>query len=100
MSVFNQMKDLYKIQKEAREMQKKMKAIKVTGESDDEFVKITINGAQEIDEIEINDVLVDVERKRDLIRAIEAAMKDAQKRLQKEMMKDMDMGKIKGMLGV
>jgi DNA-binding YbaB/EbfC family protein len=96
---FNQLKDLYKLQKEARAMQKKMKGITITGLSDDELVSITIDGTQEIQEMEISDELVNPEKKRDLIKDIKQAIKDAQKRLQKELMKDMDMNQIKGMLG-
>lgn len=80
-------------------MQKKMKGITITGFSDDELVSITIDGTQEIQEMEINDELVTPEKKRDLIKDIKQAVKDAQKRLQKELMKDMDMNQIKGMLG-
>ncbi|MFQ5492560.1 MAG: YbaB/EbfC family nucleoid-associated protein [Candidatus Dojkabacteria bacterium] len=96
---FNQMKDLYKMQKEARQMQKKMKKVRVTGMSDDELVHVTINGTQELEEVEVDDQLLDIHRKKDLLRGFKQAMKDSQKRLQKEMMKDMDMDKLKGMLG-
>ena len=96
---FNQMKDLYKMQKEAREMQKKMKTVMVTGMSDNELVEIRINGTQEVEEIEIDDQLLDPDRKKDLIKDIKQALKDAQKKLQKELMKDMDINKLKDMLG-
>lgn len=93
------MKDLYKLQKEAREMQKKMHTVKVVGMSDDEKVKISMDGTQEIEDIEISDDLVTVENKRALLRSLKEAIKDAQKRLQRELAKDMDLSKIKGMLG-
>lgn len=95
---YNQAKDLYKMQKEARAMQKKMKQIKVSGVSDDELVEVTINGVQDIEEIEIANELMEVERKKDLVKGIKQALKDAQKKLQKEMMKDMDMSQLKNML--
>ena len=97
--LFNQMKDLYKLQKEAREMQKKMHGVKVVGVSDDEKVKVSMDGTQEIEEIEINDELLSIDNKRWLIKGIKEALKDAQKRLQRELAKDMDLNKIKGMLG-
>lgn len=96
---FNQLKDLYKLQKEARSMQKKMKSTKVEGISDDELVRVFINGTQEIEEMEIDDQLLSVDRKRDLVKDIKQALKDSQKRLQKELMKDMDINQLKGMLG-
>jgi len=97
--LFGQMKDLYKLQREAKEMQKKMKAIHITGYSDDENVKITVNGIQEVEEMDINDELLNVEKKKELIRAIKEALKDSQKKLQKDMSKDMDIDKLKNMLG-
>ena len=93
------MKDLYKLQKEAREMQKKMHAVKVVGVSDDEKVKVRMEGTKEVADIEINDELLNADKKRWLIKAMKEALKDAQKRLQRELAKDMDLNKIKGMLG-
>ena len=97
--LFNQMKDLYKLQKEAREMQKKMHTVKVVGVSDDEKVKVSMDGTQEVEEIEISDELLNADNKRWLIKDMKEALKDAQKRLQRELAKDMDLNKIKGMLG-
>ena len=97
--MYNKVKDLYKMQKEARSMQKKMKALKVSGLSKDELVEIVINGTQEIEEISINDELMSVDNKKDLVKGIKQALKDAQKSLQKDMMKDMDLDQLKNMLG-
>ena len=97
--MFNQLKDIYKLQKEAREMQKKMKEVKIMGISDDEDVKIYMNGRQEVDTMEINDELLSVDSKKQLIKEIKGAMKDAQKKLQEELSKDMDISKLKNMLG-
>lgn len=96
---FGQMGDLYKLQKEARQMQKQMKNISVSGFSKNEDVEVVIDGTQEIQEIGIEDELMNPDKKKDLTKGIMQAMKDAQKKLQKEMMKDMDMDKLKGMLG-
>lgn len=97
--MFDQLKDIYKLQKEAREMQKKMKVLMVQGYSDDEDVVVKMNGLQEIDSMEIDDSLLSVDSKKELIKAIQQAVKDAQKKLQKEMAKDMDISQIKSMLG-
>ncbi|MBW7953252.1 MAG: YbaB/EbfC family nucleoid-associated protein [Candidatus Dojkabacteria bacterium] len=96
---FKQIKDIYKLQKEAREMQKKMKNIHVTGKSDDELVVVSINGTQEVEDITIEDRLLSPSEKKLLVKGIKQALKDAQKKLQKELMKDMDLGQLKGMLG-
>ena len=97
--MFDQLKDLYKLQKEAKDMQKKMKLVIIEGYSDDEDVKIKMNGLQEIEDMFIADELMNLSMKKDLVKAIEQAFKDAQKRLQKELAKDMDISQIKSMLG-
>ncbi|MDD3647830.1 MAG: YbaB/EbfC family nucleoid-associated protein [Candidatus Dojkabacteria bacterium] len=100
MASFGKLGELYKMQKEAREMQKKMKALIIEGESKDGLVVVSINGTQEIEDISIDDSLMEVDKKEDLIKRIKQAVKAANKKLQKEMMKDMDLGKLKGMLGM
>ncbi len=97
--MFGKAKDLYAMQKEARAMQKQMKQLRVEGLSEDELVRISINGVQEIEEIDIHNELMNIDSKNDLVKALKQAWKDAQKNLQKEMMKDFDIDKIKGMLG-
>lgn len=87
------------MQREAKAMQKQMKQLHVDGYSDDDLVKIVMNGTQEIEEIEIDDQLLDVDSKRELVRDLKQALKSAQKALQKEMMKDMDLDKLRQMLG-
>ena len=99
MAGFGKLKDLYKLQKEARQMQKKMKKIRISGLSKNEHVEIVINGTQEIEELDISDELLDQDRKDDLIKEFKQAMKDAQKKLQKEMAKDMDVDSLRNMLG-
>jgi len=94
----NQAKDMYKMQKEARAMQKKMKQIKLIGLSDDELISIEMDGTQEIKDISIDDSLLNIESKRELLRGLKQAAKSAQKKLQKAMMKDMDLSQIKDML--
>jgi len=94
----NQAKDMYKMQKEARAMQKKMKLIKLVGLSDDELISIEMDGTQEIKDISIDDSLLSIESKRELLRGLKQAAKAAQKKLQKAMMKDMDLSQIKDML--
>lgn len=97
---FSQAKDLMKLQKEAKQMQKKMRANLATGSSKDSQVSITINGAQELVDLAISDQLLNVDQKKLLIKDIMSAYKSAQKELQKSMMKTMDIDQIKGMLGM
>lgn len=53
MSKFQQAKDLYKLQKQAKDVKKKLANIHI--EAEEEGVKITINGEQEILSVEISD---------------------------------------------
>lgn len=57
-NVFGQMKEMYKLQKEAKEMQKKLRDQKIVGESDDGRVKVFMNGAQELEDLLIDESLV------------------------------------------
>lgn len=93
------MKDLYKMQREAKKMQKRMREVKVTGESRDGMVRMYFNGAQELENVTVDDELLSPDRVSDLTEGIKEAYKDMQKRLQKEMAKDLDIDEIRGMLG-
>lgn len=53
MSIFGQMKDLYKMQKEAKKIKEKLKKMHIEAEMDG--VVVTINGEQEIINITISD---------------------------------------------
>ncbi len=96
---FGQMKDLYKMQKEAKAMQKKMREQKISGESKDGSVVLYMNGAQEFEDFDIDDSLLSPDMIEVFKRNFMEAFKDYQKKMQKEMAKDFDMDKIKQMLG-
>lgn len=98
-NIFNNMKDVYKLQKQARQMRKELRKQEIVGISKDEKVKIYMNGAQEYKDIEIDDSLMDPNLKDLLKKDIEQAFSDFQSKLQKNLKKDMDMDDIKGMLG-
>lgn len=97
---FGKLGEMYKLQKEARAMQKKMKALVIEGESRDGAVIVRVNGVNEVEDIDIEQELLSPERKDDLVKRLKQAFKSANKKLQKEMVKDMDMGKLKGMMGM
>lgn len=92
-------KDLMKLQGEAKKMQDQMKQVIIEGRSKDEGVMIKIDGTQELIDIDISDDLLNPLIKDSLYKQIKESFKDAQKKLQKEMAKDFDMDKLKGMLG-
>lgn len=94
-----QMQDLYKMQREAKKMEKEMRQIVVKGFSKNDKVSVTIDGTQEIVAVKIADELLNPESKQEVEKAIKEAHKEASKKLQKEMMKGMDMDKLRSMLG-
>ena len=98
MNPFSQAGDLMKMQKKAKEMQKKMQAIKIQGQSKDGKIILFMNGAQDIEDIHIDPSLLSPDRI-DVIRiGIKEASKDFQKKLQKRLARDMNMDDLKGML--
>ena len=98
-NTFGNLKDLYKMQKEANEMQKKLRAQQVYGESKDGSVKIYMNGAKEFEDIQIDDYLMDPDMLELLKKKMKEAFENLEKKLQKEMAKQFDMDDLKGMFG-
>jgi DNA-binding protein YbaB len=98
-NVFSQMKDLYKMQAEAKEMQKKLKTVKITGESDDKDVVIYMNGAQEFEDIFISDSLLSEGMLVVIKKKFQEAFKDYQKKLAKQIQSNFDVEDIKKVLG-
>lgn len=92
-------RELIKMQMEAKKMQNRLREKKISGESRDGMLKIFMNGAQEFEDIWVDDDLMDVEMIDRLKKNMKEAFKDYQKKLQKEMAQDIDLDKIKGMLG-
>ena len=90
-------KELIKMQMEAKKMQNRLREKKISGESKDGMVKIFMNGAQEFEDIWIDDDLLDSNMMDRMKKDMKEAFKDYQKALQKEMAQDMDLDKIKSM---
>ncbi len=86
------------MQMEAKKMQSKLREKKITGESKDKMLKITMNGAQEFEDIQIDENLMDIDMIDRFKKDMSEAFKDYQKKLQKEMAQDIDLDKIKGLL--
>jgi len=86
------------MQMEAKKMQSKLREKKITGESKDKMLKITMNGAQEFEDIQIDESLMDIDMIDRFKKDMSEAFKDYQKKLQKEMAQDIDLDKIKGLL--
>ncbi len=91
--------EIIKMQQEAKKMQNKMREKKIVGESKDGMLKIFMNGAQEFEDIWIDDALMDIDMMDRFKSDMKEAYKDYQKSLQKEMAKDIDLDQLKGILG-
>lgn len=87
------------MQMEAKKMQNKLREKKITGESKDKMLKISMNGAQEFEDIQVDDSLMDTDMIDRFKKDMSEAFKDYQKKLQKEMAQDIDLDRIKGLLG-
>lgn len=97
--MFDQVRDLYKMQREAKKLQEEMRKIRVTGESRDGKLKMYYNGAQELEDMSIDDGLMDPSMKDIFVKDVKEAQKDFQKKLQKQAMKDIDINQVRNMLG-
>ena len=97
--MFDQFKDLYKMQREAKKLQEEMRKIRVTGESRDGKLKMYFNGAQELEDMSVDDELMDPSMKEQFVKNVKEAQKDFQKKLQKQAMKDIDMNQVRNMMG-
>ena len=98
-NTFGNLKDLYKMQKEAKEMQKKLRQQILSGESKDGSVKVYMNAAKEFEDIKVSDELMDPEMMDLFKKRLKEAFADLDKKLQKEMAKQFDMDSLKNMLG-
>jgi DNA-binding protein YbaB len=51
--MFGQLKDMYNLQKQAREMKKQLESENVTGSSKDGQIQLTINGSYELQSVKV-----------------------------------------------
>jgi DNA-binding YbaB/EbfC family protein len=91
------MKEMLRMQNEARKMQKKLKEQKIVGESKDGLLKIHMNAAQEFEDIDVDPEVLDSDNLDNLKKRMKEAFKDYQKKLQKQMAQSMDIDALKNM---
>ena len=96
----NKFKDLYKLQKQAKEIQKQLMNTHV--EADENGVKVTVNGKMELVSVEISDEAYENKRKmeKSLVIAFNKAVNRAQQigaEQMKDVMGDMGLGGLPGM---
>ena len=90
-------KEILKMQGEARKMQKKLREKKISGESKDGLLKIYMNGAQEFEDIYMDETILHPDEYKKLKKRMKEAFKSYQKKLRKEMVQDMDIDSLKSM---
>lgn len=91
LSKLKQFKDL---KKQAGELKNNLAEETVTGESGDGKVKITMDGNQEVQNVEVDESLLAGDQKEELQEAIKEAFSQAIKEVQSLMMRKMQSGEI------
>ncbi len=90
---------LLQMQNEAKKMQNKMREKKIKGESKNGMIIIFMNGAQEFEDIYIDEQYLDPDMGGAIKNGLKEAFKDYQKKLQKDMAQDVDMEQIQKLFG-
>jgi len=90
---------MYKLQREAKEMQKKMREQKLVGESDDGKINIFMNAAQELEDLSIDDSIIGEGMGEVIRKGFKEAFKDYQKKLAKQLAGSFDLNDLKRALG-
>ena len=89
--------EIIKMQNEAKKLQNKLRERKIKGESKNGMVAIYMNGAQEFEDVHIDEEYLSPDMEEAIKRGFKEAFKDYQKKLQKEMVQDMDLEQLKSM---
>ena len=87
----SKMKELYKLQKEAKAIQKELKDTEIEAKSADGWVTVVFNGEQHLQEVEIAEEALRPENKREIEKQLKNTMSQAISRSQAlaaERMKD------------
>ncbi len=79
---FGQIKDLYALQKKAKQIQKELKDIEVEASSNDGWVTVVFNGEQHLTEIMIEESALRPENKRELEKDLKNSISQAISRAQ------------------
>ena len=91
------MREMLKMQSEAKKMQKQLQSRTIKGESKDGLLIIYMNAAQEFQDINIDQEILEMEDIDQIKKRMKEAFKNYQKKLQKEMMQNMDIDSLKNM---
>lgn len=95
--MLDKMKELYQLQKQAREMQKELRDTEIEAQGAHGNVTVVVNGELRIEKITISDAMMEISKKRDLERGLEETLREAMTKAQaiaaeksKQMMKSMN----------
>lgn len=80
MGMFDQAKDLYKLQKQAKQIKKDLKNLHIEAESNG--VVVTINGEMEVVDVKVPEEMMAAEKREDLQKALLEAFNKAIKKAQ------------------
>ncbi len=75
--MFDKMKQLYDMQKKAKDLQKQMEALRVEKTSRDGLIKVIVNGTNKIESVSIDPSYLSANRQQDLERAVKDLINDA-----------------------
>lgn len=89
--------EIIKMQNEAKKLQNQLREKKIKGESKNGMVKLFMNGAQELEDVHIDEEYLSPDMEDAIKKGFKEAFKDYQKKLQKEMVQDMDIDQLKSM---
>ncbi|PIU24370.1 nucleoid-associated protein, YbaB/EbfC family [Candidatus Berkelbacteria bacterium CG08_land_8_20_14_0_20_39_8] len=88
---FSKAKDLYRLQKQAREIQRELKDTEIEAKSNDGWVSVVFNGEQHLTEVTLSEEALKPENKKELEKQIQNTVSQAISRSQAlaaEKMKD------------
>ncbi len=89
--------EIIKMQNEAKKLQNQLREKKIKGESKNGMIKLFMNGAQELEDVHIDEEYLSPDMEDAIKKGFKEAFKDYQKKLQKEMVQDMDIDQLKSM---
>lgn len=84
--MFNKLKQIKDLKDKAKKLKSKLSEVEVTGKGLGGQISITMNGAQEILNVSIEDAVLKPENKSKVEDGVKAAFKDAHKQVQKKLM--------------
>lgn len=82
--MFNQMKQLYEMQKKAKDLQKQLEAIKIERTNSSKTIGATVNGAQRLESLRIEPSWLTPEKKNALETSLVQVINDAFNDIQKQ----------------